>query len=141
MSPLNPIRPVPADTPARSDQIPDDEENASELVDIGRRTADSERRDAVTERYVDEANAGDDTDEALADIARVEAGDIDRNRADAAVDLPPREATRSLLFLICPMPVRWCGAHLSVLPGPCRAKTALPPRRTDTVLLAACIGP
>lgn len=77
MSPLNPIRPVPADTPARSDQIPDDEENASELVDIGRRTADSERRDAVTERYVDEANAGDDTDEALADIARVEA-DEDR---------------------------------------------------------------
>lgn len=78
MSPLHPIRHVPVDPPTRSGPIPDEEDNASELVEIGRRTADTETRDAVTERYVDEANAADDTDEALADIARIEAEEEDR---------------------------------------------------------------
>ncbi len=73
MSPLHPIKSVPADPPARSGPLPDEEDYAAELVDIGRRTADTETRDAVTARYVDEANAADDTDEALADIARIEA--------------------------------------------------------------------
>ncbi len=53
--------------------VPDDEDIASDLVDMGRRVADEEIRDAVTERYVDEANADEETGEALNDIARAEA--------------------------------------------------------------------
>jgi hypothetical protein len=50
--------------------IPDDENLASDLVEMGSRIADGELRDAVTERYVDEANAGEDTEEALEEIDR-----------------------------------------------------------------------
>jgi len=75
MTPLDPLASVPADNPATSGQVPDDENYAADLVDIGRRTADTETRDAVTARYVDEANTGDDTEAALDDIARAEAAE------------------------------------------------------------------
>lgn len=75
MTPLEPIRSVRPDKSANSGQFSGEDEHAAELVDIGRRIADEETRDAVTERYVDEANAGDDTEAALADIARAEAAE------------------------------------------------------------------
>ena len=61
----------------------DDEDVASDLVDMGRRVAEGELRDAVTERYVDQANAEEETDEALNDIARAEAA------ADLAEEIGP----------------------------------------------------
>lgn len=65
--------------------LPDDENLASDLVETGSRIADSELRDAVTERYVDEANAGDDTEDALDEI----------DRAEAAADLAEEVGTGS----------------------------------------------
>lgn len=96
MTPLEPTKSVPADNPTTSGQVPGDEEHGADLVDIGRRTADTETRDAVTEQYVDEANAGDDTEEALADIARTEleedqAEDIGPETDAIHSDLPPDE--------------------------------------------------
>jgi hypothetical protein len=64
---------APFDRELAADIIPDDEDIASALVELGGRIADGELRDAVTERYVDEANAGEDTDEALEEIDRAEA--------------------------------------------------------------------
>lgn len=74
---------TPSDLRPGFDIVPDDENTASKLVDIGRRIADEEQREAVTERYVDEANAGEETDEALADIDRAEAA------ADLAEEVGP----------------------------------------------------
>jgi hypothetical protein len=65
--------------------IPDDENLASDLVEMGSRIADGELRDAITERYVDEANAGEDTEEALEEI----------DRAEAAADLAEESGTGS----------------------------------------------
>jgi len=73
MTPLDPLKYIPAENPGTPGQIPGDEDNASDLVDIGLRTADTEQRDAVSARYVDEAYAGEDTDENLADLALTEA--------------------------------------------------------------------
>ena len=64
--------------------VPDDEDIASDLVERGRRVADEELRDAVTERYVDEANAGEETGDDLDDIARAEAA------ADLAEEIGPQ---------------------------------------------------
>jgi hypothetical protein len=65
------------------ENIPSDEDNASDLVDMGLRAADTEQRDAVSARYVDEAYADDDTDENLADLALTEAGeDLDDDFAE-----------------------------------------------------------
>lgn len=88
------MKPVPSESASSSSQapfdrtpgvgpVPDDEDIASELVDMGRSIADEELRDAVTERYVDEANAGEGTGEALDDIARGEA------EADLAEEVGP----------------------------------------------------
>lgn len=89
MTPLEPIRSVRPDNSDNSGQFSGEDEHAAELVDIGRRIADEETRDAVTGRYVDEANAGDDTEAALADIARAEAAE------DRAEEVGPEtEATR-----------------------------------------------
>jgi len=74
---------VPLDRPTAPGPVPDDEDNASDLVDMGGRIADGELRDAVTERYVDEAYAGEETDEALDEIARAEAA------ADLADEVGP----------------------------------------------------
>lgn len=65
--------------------FPDDENLASDLVEMGSRIADGELRDAVTERYVDEANTGDDTEDALDEI----------DRAEAAADLAEEAGTES----------------------------------------------
>lgn len=73
MTPLDPLKYIPAKNPGTSGPITGDEDNASDLVDIGLRTADTEQRDAVSARYVDEAYAGEDTDENLADLALTEA--------------------------------------------------------------------
>lgn len=83
MNPRDSLDSVPADPPATSGQIPDDEGNAAELVDMGRRIAERETRDAVTERYVDEAYAGEDTEESLADLSRAEAAE------DLATEMGP----------------------------------------------------
>lgn len=73
MTPLEPTKSVSAGNPDDAEQFSGEDEQAAALVDIGRRTADTETRDAVTGRYVDEANDGDDTEAALEDIARTEA--------------------------------------------------------------------
>lgn len=75
MTPLEPRPYVPAGNPSTSAEIPEDENNAAELVEIGLRTAGEELRDAASEDYVDEANTGDDTEEALADLAFTEAAE------------------------------------------------------------------
>ncbi len=69
MTPTDPLQSTPAVRPGLSSPVPDDEDIATDLVEIGRRVADWELRDAVTEHYVDEANAGEETDEADADLA------------------------------------------------------------------------
>jgi hypothetical protein len=74
---------VPLDRPAAPGPVPGDEDIASDLVDMGIRVAEGELRDAVTERYVDEAYAGEETDEALDDIDRAEAA------ADLADEIGP----------------------------------------------------
>lgn len=74
---------VPSDRRPGVGPVPDDEDIASDLVDIGLRIADGELRDEVTEGYVDEANAGEETGEALDDIARAEAA------ADLAEEIGP----------------------------------------------------
>lgn len=96
MTPLDPIESVPADNPTTSGQLPGDENHVTDLVDIGRRIADTEMRDAVTEQYVDEANVGDDTEEVLADIARTEAvedraEDIGPETNAIHTDVPPED--------------------------------------------------
>ena len=74
---------VPLDRPTAPGPVPGDEDIASDLVDRGIRIAEGELRDAVTERYVDEAYAGEETDEALDDIDRAEAA------ADLADEVGP----------------------------------------------------
>jgi hypothetical protein len=91
MSPLETHSTAPAD----SNAIPEDEDHAAELVDQGLRTAETEIRDAVTQLYVDEAYASEDTDEALADIALAEVDEDLASGSDTATDAihlenPPR---------------------------------------------------
>lgn len=103
MTPLEPIRSVSPDNSANSGQFSGENEHAAELVDIGRRIAEEETRDAVTERYLDEANADDDTESALADFARAEAVE---DRAEEVgpepdvthVEVPPEDWTIPLPY-------------------------------------------
>ncbi len=100
MNPLDPHQSVPAENPTTSGQAPGDEDHAADLVDIGRRTAETETRDAVTGRYVDEAYAAavdeEETGEMLDDIARAETDeDLDPGIAPEIgalhLELPPEE--------------------------------------------------
>lgn len=100
MNPLDPHQSIPAENPTTSGQAPGDEDHAADLVDIGRRTAETETRDAVTGRYVDEAYAAavddDETGEMLEDIARAEMDeDLDPGIAPEIgalrLELPPQE--------------------------------------------------
>lgn len=94
MNPLDPHSYVPADSINNQGEIPDDDDHATDLINIGLRTADTETRDAVSDLYVDEAYAGEDTEEALDDLARTEAdediaSEIDPGTAALHMELPP----------------------------------------------------
>lgn len=94
MNPLDPHSYVPADSSANQGEISEDDDHATDLINIGLRTADTETRDAVSDLYVDEAYAGEDTEEALDDIARAEADEdsateIDPETGALHLELPP----------------------------------------------------